>query len=96
MQGAGITPEAVPRKGREERNTGDRQRDSKEVVAGLRNATAERAWWFESRHRMKQKDATMVMGRRDGATAAAFGDRGTRGGKAGCAHVFVQGVAREF
>ena len=46
MQGAGITPEAVPRKGREERNTGDRQRDSKGVVAGLRNATLERAWWF--------------------------------------------------
>jgi len=45
---------------------------------------------------MKQKDTTMVMGRRDGATAAAFGDRGMRGGKAGCAHVFVQGVAREF
>ena len=38
----------------------------------------------------------MVMGRRDGATVAAFGDRGMRGGKAGCAQVFVQGVAREF
>ena len=49
------------------------------------------------RYRMTQKDATMVMGRRDGATrAAAFGDRGMRGGKAGCADVFVQGVAREF
>ena len=45
VQGAGITPEAVPSKGREERNTGDRQRDSKGGVAGLRNATAERAWW---------------------------------------------------
>jgi hypothetical protein len=45
---------------------------------------------------MKQKDPTMVMGRRDGTTAAAFGDRGMRGGKAGCAHAFVQGVAREF
>lgn len=32
---------------------------------------------------MKQKDATMVMGRRDGATVAAFGDRGMRGGTAG-------------
>ena len=41
---------------------------------------------------MKQKDTTMVMGRRDGATAAAFGDRGMRGGKAGCADVFVQGL----
>ena len=98
MQGAGITPEAVPSKGREERNTGDRQRDSKGVVAGLRNATAERAWWFLvwRRYRMKQKDATMVMGRRDGVTVAAFGERGMRGGKAGCAHVFVQGVGREF
>ena len=38
MQGAGIAPEAVPRKGREERNTGDRQRDSKGSGAGLRNA----------------------------------------------------------
>ena len=41
VQGAGITPEAVPRKGREERNTGDRQRDSKGVVAGLRNTRTE-------------------------------------------------------
>ena len=38
----------------------------------------------------------MVMGRRDGAAVAAFGDLGMRGGKEGCAHVFVQGVAREF
>jgi hypothetical protein len=45
---------------------------------------------------MKQKDATMGMGRRDGVTVAAFGERGMRGGKAGCAHVFVQGVGREF
>ena len=36
----------------------------------------------------------MGMGRRDGVTVAAFGERGMRGGKAGCAHVFVQGVAR--
>ncbi len=35
-------------------------------------------------------------GRRDGATVAGFGDRGMRGGKAGWARVFVQGVAREF
>ena len=38
----------------------------------------------------------MVLGRRDGATVAAFGDRGMRGGKSGIADVFVQGVAREF
>ncbi len=36
----------------------------------------------------------MVLERRAGAMVAAFG--GMRGGKAGCAHVFVQGVAREF
>jgi hypothetical protein len=45
---------------------------------------------------MKQKDATMVMGRRDGATVAAFCDRGMQEEKTGCAHVFVRGVAREF
>ncbi len=45
----------------------------------------------------EQKDATMVMGRRDGATVAAFGGGGMRGGKAGCAHVLEPGgVAREF
>ena len=59
MQGAGITPEAVPRKGQEERNTGDRQRDSKGVVAGLRKATAERAWWFLTSAPDEQKDATI-------------------------------------
>ena len=38
----------------------------------------------------------MVLGRRDGATVAAFGDRGMCGGKAGWDRVFVQGGAREF
>lgn len=38
----------------------------------------------------------MVIGRRAGATVAAFGYGGIRGGKAGIADVFVQGVAREF
>ena len=45
---------------------------------------------------MNRRTQRIVMGRGDGATVAAFGDRGLRGGKVGCAHVFVPGVAREF
>ena len=41
MQNAGISPEAVSRKGREERNKENRQRDSR-IIAGLRNEIAER------------------------------------------------------
>ncbi len=41
MQNAGISPEAVSRKGQEERNKENRQRDSG-IMAGLRNGTAER------------------------------------------------------
>jgi len=45
---------------------------------------------------MNRRTQRLVIGRRAGATVAACGDGGIRGGKAGIADVFVQGVAREF
>ena len=39
MQNAGISPEAVSRKGQEERNKENRQRDSR-IMAGLRNGAS--------------------------------------------------------
>ena len=61
MQNAGISPEAVSRKGQEERNKENRQRDSR-IMAGLRNGTAERDWWLLSETPVRE-DGTMLVER---------------------------------
>ena len=74
MQNAGISPEAVSRKGQEERNKENRQRDSR-IMAGLRNGIAERDWWLLRQAPVRED------GNDDGrkticTTVAAFGDCG--------------------
>ena len=61
MQNAGISPEAVSRKGQEERNKENRQRDSR-MMAGQRNGIAERDWWLV-RQAPVREDGTMLVER---------------------------------
>ncbi len=63
MQNAGISPEAVSRKGQEERNKENRQRDSR-IMVGLRNGTAERGRWFLRKGPVRE-DGTMLVERLD-------------------------------
>jgi hypothetical protein len=74
VQNAGISPEAVSRKGQEERNKENRQRDSR-IMAGLRNGIAERDWWL-LRQALVREDGTMLVERQVCTTVVAFGDRG--------------------
>jgi hypothetical protein len=61
VQNAGISPEAVSRKGQEERNKENRQRDSR-MMAGQRNGIAERDWWLV-RQAPVREDGTMLVER---------------------------------
>ena len=74
MQNAGISPEAVSRKGQEERNKENRQRDSR-IMAGLRNGIAERDWWLLRKVPVRE-DATMLVEGQTCTTVAESGDHG--------------------
>jgi hypothetical protein len=74
VQNAGISPEAVSRKGQEARSKENRQRDSR-IVAGLRNGIAERDSWL-LRQAPARDDGTMLAERQLCTMGAAPGDRG--------------------
>ena len=92
MQNAGISPEAVSRKGQKERNRENRPRDSR-IAAGLRNGIAERDWWL-LRQVPVREDGTMLVERqyvrRWRRLVIADWWRKARGA------VFVRGVCRGF
>ena len=68
MQNAGITPDAVPRKGREERNTGDSQR-RKRAEAQMRKGYCETVLLGHVQPRTDAgKTKTMLAERKDRVT----------------------------
>ena len=72
MQNAGISHEAESRKGQEDRNGENRQRDSR-IMAGLRNGIAEPDWWLLRKVPVRE-DGTMLVEKQICTTVAAFGD----------------------
>ena len=96
MRGAGITPEAVPRKGREDRNTGDRQRDSKGVVGWTEKSDSETGVVALTTVTDETEGSNDTDGKKRWFHGGGVCDRGVGGGKAGWYGIFVQGGARKF